>query len=116
MKKSPLISLIFVSLLIGAACAEPMPDSKQRIEEAALTGEFVLVNTNTIPAGFILKKFKLVAIGGKLFLRGEGANIGDDGPRNSGVITSLALEDIVTFREFSRAQAKEYYGERFGEE
>jgi hypothetical protein len=110
-----LFALFCVSLLISSAFAEPKPEPKQKIEEAAFTGEFILVNTKTIPAGFFLKKFKLVTIGGKAFLRGEGANIGDDGPTNSGIIISLAIDDIVAFREFSRAQAKDYYDESFRE-
>ena len=85
------------------------------VKEGQLTGEFLLVNIRSIQAASILKDYELVTIGGKVFLRGIRANIGDDGPREAGIVVNLAVDDIVAIREFTWSQAESYYGSSFRE-
>lgn len=104
------------SLLAILGCRRPsdtLPAGPVPVE-VGLRGDVLLVNLKTVPAPFILRDHGLVRMGGKVFLRGTVADIGDD-PRDAGLVVDLAMDDIAAIREFTWAQAKAYYRSGFRE-
>jgi len=118
MKTRALVAVAVVlglTVLLSVIHAADLPVSQSKTyPEATLGGAFVLVNLKTVEAPFILKSPQVVSIGGRLFVRGVIADIGDD-PRAAGITASLALDDVTAFREFTTDQAKKYYGSNFRE-
>ena len=111
--------VVVVCLLSAGICRIFAADAQEKpavtgYPEARLTGDVLLVNVKTVEVPFILKDYRLVSIGGKVFLQGTCADIGED-EKGAGLRASLAVDDISVIREFTWKQAKEYYGLGFRE-
>ena len=79
-----------------------------------LKADVLLVNMKSLEVPFIIKNHSIVLIGGKKFLRGTYAKIGDE-ERDAGLVVNLSIDDTTAIREFSWQQAKEYYGSTYHE-
>lgn len=111
-------AIVLCLVVLGAVYAAEVAQTPTpaAIKEGQLTGDFLVVNIRSIEAAFVVKDYELVTIGGKVFLRGVAANIGDDGPRRAGMVVYLAVDDIVAIRAFTWAQAESYFRGSFREE
>ena len=120
MRRSGRIVAVALCLVVGVyVCGAVAADHEEKAAkpdypEVTLKGDVLLVNLKTMDVPFILKDHRLVSIGGKAFLQGTYADIGDE-HKHAGLKVSLAVEDITAIREFAWEQAKAYYGAAFRE-